>query len=584
MGLFGFRSKKTSEGGPPNAEEAASVVPASVPAGTEASKQGWLARMRAKLNRGDSWLTYDLANLLPGGKIDENVLDELETRLIAADVGIETTEKILGSLRARVQRKELADLNALLAALRAAMLEILQPVAQPLLVDAANKPFVILVVGVNGSGKTTTIGKLAHRYVAEGRKVMLAAGDTFRAAAIEQLQVWGERNHVPVIAQGAGADPAAVTFDALQSAQARGIDVLIADTAGRLHTQSNLMEELKKVRRVLTRLDPTAPHEVLLVLDGSQGQNALTQAQQFNQAIGVTGLVMTKLDGTAKGGIVLAIADTLKLPIRFIGIGETAADFDVFDAGAFVDAVLSPARAESAAMIRFDHVSKRYPNGREAVSDLSLDIGRGEMVFLTGHSGAGKSTLLKLIALIERPSKGTLVVNGQNTAAVPRSKIPAFRRQIGVVFQDHKLLMDRPVYDNVGLPLVIAGVPEKEILKRVRAALDQVGLLGRERSRPIELSTGEQQRVGIARAIIGKPALLIADEPTGNLDPDLAIEVMNIFKRFNEVGVTVVIASHDIHLIERFGVRRVILAQGRTVDSWDAQPAPALPEIRAELP
>jgi len=348
MGLFGFRSKKTSEGGPPDAEEAAPVVPASVPAVTEASKQGWLARMRAKLNRGDSWLTYDLANLLPGGKIDENVLDELETRLIAADVGIETTEKILGSLRARVQRKELADLNALLAALRAAMLEILQPVAQPLVIDSACKPFVVLVVGVNGSGKTTTIGKLAHRYVAEGRKVMLAAGDTFRAAAIEQLQVWGERNQVPVIAQGAGADPAAVTFDALQSAQARGIDVLIADTAGRLHTQSNLMEELKKVRRVLTRLDPKAPHEVLLVLDGSQGQNALTQAQQFNQAIGVTGLVMTKLDGTAKGGIVLAIADTLKLPIRFIGIGETAADFDVFDAGAFVDAVLSPARAESA--------------------------------------------------------------------------------------------------------------------------------------------------------------------------------------------------------------------------------------------
>jgi cell division transport system ATP-binding protein len=229
-------------------------------------------------------------------------------------------------------------------------------------------------------------------------------------------------------------------------------------------------------------------------------------------------------------------------------------------------------------MIRFDNVWKRYPNGREALCDLTLGIERGEMVFLTGHSGAGKSTLLKLIALIERPTRGTLVVNGQNTATVTRSKIPAFRRQIGVVFQDHKLLMDRPVYDNVGLPLVIAGVPEKEIDKRVRASLDQVGLLGRERNRPIELSTGEQQRVGIARAIIGKPALLIADEPTGNLDPDLAVEIMNIFKRFNEVGVTVLVASHDIHLIERYGMRRVIIEGGRAVGAGEPPPPP-LPSI-----
>jgi fused signal recognition particle receptor len=346
MGLFNFRSKKTtSDGDEPVAQEAvrADVTPST------AGQPGFLTRLRAKLNRGNSWLTYDLANLLPGGKIDDEVLDELETRLIAADVGIETTEKILGSLRKRVQRKELSDLDALLAALRTAMLEILEPVAQPLQIDATRKPYVVLVVGVNGSGKTTTIGKLAHRFVGDGHKVMLAAGDTFRAAAIEQLQVWGERNHVPVIAQGAGADPAAVTFDALQSARARGTDVLIADTAGRLHTQSNLMEELKKVRRVLTKLDPDAPHEVLLVLDASQGQNALAQAQQFHQAVGVTGLVMTKLDGTAKGGIVLAIADALKLPIRFIGIGETAADFDVFDAGAFVDAVLRPQAAGSGA-------------------------------------------------------------------------------------------------------------------------------------------------------------------------------------------------------------------------------------------
>jgi len=334
MGLFSFRSKKT-----------VTAVGAPAPEEMPAAQPGFLARMRARLNRGNSWLTYDLADLLPGGRIDEHVLDELETRLIAADVGIETTEKILGGLRTRVARQELGNLEALLAALRASMLEIVGPVAQPLVIDADAKPYVILVVGVNGSGKTTTIGKLARHCRDQGRRVVLAAGDTFRAAAIEQLQVWGERNGVPVIAQAAGADPAAVAFDAMQSAQARAADVLIVDTAGRLHTQSNLMEELKKVKRVLGRLDPAAPHEVLLVLDASQGQNALTQAQQFHQAVGVTGIVITKLDGTAKGGIVLAIADRMHLPIRFIGIGESAEDFDVFDAGHFVDAVLAGPRA-----------------------------------------------------------------------------------------------------------------------------------------------------------------------------------------------------------------------------------------------
>jgi fused signal recognition particle receptor len=338
---------KVVEGGATDPTTAVSTVaeaPAPTVESTSSRQPGLITRLRAKLNRGNSWLTYDLANLLPGGRIDDDVLDELETRLIAADVGIETTERILGSLRRRVQRKELADLTALLGALRSAMLEILAPVAVPLVIDGTHRPYVVLVVGVNGSGKTTTIGKLARRFTSEGRKVVLAAGDTFRAAAIEQLQIWGERNNVPVIAQGVGADPAAVTFDALQSAQARGADILIADTAGRLHTQSNLMAELKKVKRVLTRLDATAPHEVLLVLDASQGQNALAQAQQFQEAVGVTGLVMTKLDGTAKGGIVLAIADALHLPIRYIGVGETAEDFSVFDAAAFVDAVLAPPR------------------------------------------------------------------------------------------------------------------------------------------------------------------------------------------------------------------------------------------------
>jgi cell division transport system ATP-binding protein len=233
-------------------------------------------------------------------------------------------------------------------------------------------------------------------------------------------------------------------------------------------------------------------------------------------------------------------------------------------------------------MIRFDHVFKRYPNGREALSNLSLEVAAGEMVFLTGHSGAGKSTLLKLIALIERPTRGTLLVNGQNVATVTRRKIPAFRRNIGVVFQDHKLLHDRTIFDNVALPLIIAGVGTKEIGRRVRAALDQVGLLGREQSLPLELSTGEQQRVGIARAVVSKPPILIADEPTGNLDPELSLEVMSIFRRFNEVGVTVLVASHDLYLIERFPVRRVRLEGGRIVDAADDR-EPALLDPAALL-
>ncbi len=308
----------------------------------DAPKTGFFARLKDKLNRGTSWLTRDLINLLPGGKIDDAVLDELEMRLITADVGVETTERILSGLRKQVARSELADLDALLAALRESLLTIVRPAEQALHIDDSKKPFVVLVVGVNGAGKTTTIGKLARRLLDHQYKVMLAAGDTFRAAAVEQLQIWGERNGVPVIAQATGADPAAVVFDACQSAQARGMQVLIADTAGRLHTQVNLMDELKKVKRVLARNDASAPHEVLLVLDASQGQNALQQAKLFHQAVGVTGVVITKLDGTAKGGIVLALADQLKLPIRFIGIGEGIEDFDVFSAEQFVDALLKP--------------------------------------------------------------------------------------------------------------------------------------------------------------------------------------------------------------------------------------------------
>jgi fused signal recognition particle receptor len=325
--MFGFKNKSTD-------------IPA------EPAPAGFFGRLRTSLSKSAARLTDGLTNLIPGGKIDDAILDELESRLITADVGVETTGAILESLRKQVARKELNDLPALIAAMRKSMLEILAPSARPLEFISASKPFVVLVVGVNGAGKTTTIGKLARLLVDEKRSVMLAAGDTFRAAAVEQLQVWGARNQVPVIAQATGADPAAVVFDALQSAKARGFDVLIADTAGRLHTQSNLMEELKKVKRVLGRIDATVPQEVLLVLDGSQGQNALQQAKLFHEALGVTGVVITKLDGTAKGGVVLALAGRMKLPIRYIGVGESAEDFAVFDAEQFVDALLQPPPAK----------------------------------------------------------------------------------------------------------------------------------------------------------------------------------------------------------------------------------------------
>jgi fused signal recognition particle receptor len=313
------------------------------------SVRGFFKRLRAKLNQGPAWLTTDIAELLPGRKIDAEILDELETRLIMADVGVEASARILEELRRRVARKELNDVDALLNALQESMSQILKPVERALVIDPDAKPFVILVVGINGAGKTTTIGKLSARLLAEGKSVMLAAGDTFRAAAREQLEVWAERNNVPIVAQQSGAEPAAVIFDALQAARARNIDVLIADTAGRLHTQTHLMDELKKVKRVLARLDATAPHEVLLVLDGTIGQNAVAQAEEFNKGLGVTGLVITKLDGTAKGGVVLAIAQRLKIPIRFIGVGEQSEDFGVFNASEFVAALLKSEPRDAAA-------------------------------------------------------------------------------------------------------------------------------------------------------------------------------------------------------------------------------------------
>ena len=271
--------------------------------------------------------------------LDDAFLDELETCLITADVGVVATTELIERLRRRVDKREFADTNALLAALRTDLIAQLEPVQRPLDIGH-QKPFVLLMVGVNGVGKTTTIGKLARRYSDEGRSVVLAAGDTFRAAAVEQLQSWGARNAVPVIAQGSGADSASVIFDALQTARARGTDVLIADTAGRLHTQSGLMDELSKIRRVLGKLDAEAPHEALLVIDGTTGQNAINQVRQFQQSIGVSGLVVTKLDGTAKGGVVFALAREFGLPIRYIGLGESAEDLRVFDAAAFVDGLL----------------------------------------------------------------------------------------------------------------------------------------------------------------------------------------------------------------------------------------------------
>ncbi len=305
------------------------------------AKEGFFKRLRAKINQGDSWLTYDLANLAPGGKIDAGVLEELEAQLVMADVGITTTTRIIDDLQKQLARNELKDIEALKSGLRQSLLNLLEPVERPLVIEKQDLPFVILMVGVNGAGKTTTIGKLARRFKEQGHSVMLAAGDTFRAAAVEQLQVWGERNDVPVIAQQSGADPAAVIFDAWEAARARGVDILLADTAGRLQNQQGLMDELAKIQRVVSRQDANAPHEIMLVLDASQGQNALVQAQKFHEALGLTGITVTKLDGSAKGGILLPVANELGVPVRFIGIGEAAEDMQPFSAEEFVDALLA---------------------------------------------------------------------------------------------------------------------------------------------------------------------------------------------------------------------------------------------------
>jgi fused signal recognition particle receptor len=384
--MFGF-GKKNLPAATTEAPDAAAAAPTQAPVATEAvtppeppresapepppERKGFLQRLRSGLAKTSQVFTGEIFRR----KIDDALFEELEERLLLADVGVEATQRILRQITHAVKRGELKDGDALLDALEQAMVDLLEPVQQPLLLPDAvpvspatrpstlaaslfsrhpsavrsdppaplpppPTPFSILVVGVNGAGKTTTIGKLAHRLQAEGRSVLLAAGDTFRAAAVEQLQTWGQRISVPVIAQGPGADSASVIFDALQAAHSRKMDVLIADTAGRLHTQHNLMEEIRKVKRVMSRLDANAPQEVLLVLDGGTGQNAMHQLRQFHATLGVTGLVITKLDGTAKGGVLLAMAAEFAIPIRFIGVGESVADLQPFEARAFARALL----------------------------------------------------------------------------------------------------------------------------------------------------------------------------------------------------------------------------------------------------
>ncbi len=331
--MFGFlRRKKDKE-----------TPVATAPVATEESPQakGVLGSLRERLGKTRRNLTDGMADLVLGKKtIDDELLEELETRLLTADVGVEATSRIINDLTKRVSRKELKAPEALFEALCDDMVNILKPCEQPLIIDGSKTPFVILVVDINGAGKTTTIGKLAKRFQDNGKSVLLAAGDTFRAAAVEQLQTWGERNNIPVIAQGTGADSASVIFDAIESARSRKIDIVIADTAGRLHTQSNLMDELIKIKRVIGKLDASAPHETLLVMDAGFGQNGLIQAKQFHDALGLSGLALTKLDGTAKGGIVFAIAEKIGIPLRFIGVGESIGDLREFHAGEFVDALL----------------------------------------------------------------------------------------------------------------------------------------------------------------------------------------------------------------------------------------------------
>ena len=304
------------------------------------SNESAIGRFRARLNKGDSWLTRDIGTLFKAEALTPEALEELETRLLLADAGVEATQWLIERLQVDINLGRIKNEKQLRASLKKALVELLAPIAKPLQIPPFIKPYILFVAGVNGVGKTTTIGKLALRYKKEGKSVMLAAGDTFRAAAVQQLETWAKRVDVPILSQGEGADSASVIFDAVQSAKSKGVDLVIADTAGRLHTQSHLMEELRKIKRVLQKHDPYAPHEVLLVVDATTGGNALTQAIQFHEAIGLTGIAITKLDGTAKAGILLAIARRLALPVRFVGLGEGIDDLEPFDAETYVDALI----------------------------------------------------------------------------------------------------------------------------------------------------------------------------------------------------------------------------------------------------
>jgi len=346
-GLFGWFGNKEQADSEPEKDQSNQIAESDLQQQVSVSSeeappspQSLFQRLKSGLAKTRSQFSEGLANLVLGQKeIDDDILEEVETLLLMADVGVETTDRIISELTAQAARKELKDTQALVARLKAYLLEIIEPVQEPLNISGEHQPFVILMVGVNGVGKTTTIGKLAHQFIAEGKSVMLAAGDTFRAAAVEQLKAWGERNDVPVVAQHTGADSASVIFDAVERGKARNIDIIIADTAGRLHNKSNLMDELGKIKRVMGKIDASAPHEVMLVVDAGTGQNALVQAVEFNKVVDLDSVTITKLDGTAKGGVIFALADKLKLPIRYIGVGEAKEDLRSFNAKQYIDAL-----------------------------------------------------------------------------------------------------------------------------------------------------------------------------------------------------------------------------------------------------